>query len=78
MSKLDSGSGLLGTRRISLAQLKSDKCEFLKEIPQSQNTEILHKLHCDGIYIDDPEVNSKFTDVNIQKLEERLLKNGLV
>ena len=33
-------------------------------------------MRLDGIYVDDPEVIQKFTDVNVQKLEERLLKNG--
>jgi hypothetical protein len=37
---------------------------------------MLHKLALDGIYIDDPEVHQKFTDINVQKLEERLLNNG--
>lgn len=37
---------------------------------------MLHKLAMDGIYTDDPEVHQKFTDINVQKLEERLLNNG--
>jgi len=37
---------------------------------------MLENLRLDGIYVDDPEVHQKFTDINVQKLEERLLKNG--
>ena len=37
---------------------------------------MLENLRLDGIFVDDPEVYQKFTDINVQKLEERLLKNG--
>ncbi len=37
---------------------------------------MLNNLRLDGIYVDDPEVFQKFTDINVQKLEERLLRNG--
>ena len=33
-------------------------------------------LRDDGLYVEDPDVVQKFTDINTQKLEERLLKNG--
>ena len=36
---------------------------------------MLRYLSMDGIYVDDPEVHQKFTDANVQKLEERLLNN---
>jgi hypothetical protein len=65
MRKLKSGSGLLGTTRINLAEQKQQVCGLTKDINLGHNNEILHKLHADGIYIDDPEVNSKFTDINI-------------
>ena len=35
-------------------------------------------MELDGVYIDDPEVQQKFDDFNVQKLEERLLNNGSV
>ena len=76
MKKLDSGSGLIGTNRISLEQLKQEVCGVNIANPLEYNTEILTKLSMDGVYTDDPEVHSKFTDINIQKFEERLLKNG--
>jgi hypothetical protein len=38
---------------------------------------MLGKLAFDGVYVDDPEVNSKFNDINVQKLEERLLNNNM-
>ena len=37
---------------------------------------MLEHMKKDGIYVDDPDVIQKFTDINTQKLEERLLKNG--
>ena len=45
------------------------------ERPLTSN-DFLRKLEQDGVYVDDPEVYQKFTDINVQKLEERLLKNG--
>lgn len=43
---------------------------------------MLEKLRIDGVYVDDPQVYQKFTDINMQKLEERILReipfnNGL-
>lgn len=75
MTQLKSGSGLLGTGRVSLEQEKRTVCQVQSEKPMYLNTEILSKLREDGVYVDDPEVHQKFTDINIQKLEERLL-NG--
>ena len=37
---------------------------------------MLDYLEMDGIYVDDPEVNQKFSDVNVIRLEERLLNNN--
>lgn len=37
---------------------------------------MIKHLAQDGIYVDDPEVQQKFTDINVQKLEERLLRKG--
>ena len=37
---------------------------------------MLQLLQDDGVYTDDPEINQKFTDTNVQKLEERLLNNN--
>ena len=79
MSKLKSGGGPLGTRRIrELEVQKRAVCQknLTNDKAINYNDEILHKLHTDGIYTDDPEVHSKFTDINVQKLEERLLNNG--
>lgn len=45
------------------------------ERPLTSN-DFLRKLEQDGVYVDDPEVYQKFTDINVQKLEERLLNNG--
>ena len=76
MSKLESGGGLLGLQHISLEQRKRDLCKIQFEKPMYKNNVILEKLRMDGVYVDDPEVYQKFTDVNVQKLEERLLNGG--
>ena len=34
---------------------------------------MMKKQEEDGIYVDDPEVRAKYTDINVLKLEERLL-----
>ena len=36
----------------------------------------MEKLENDGIYVLDPEVQNKYKDINVQKLEERLLQNN--
>ena len=36
-------------------------------------SEMMKKQEEDGIYVDDPEVRAKYTDINVLKLEERLL-----
>ena len=35
---------------------------------------MLQKLRQDGVYVDDPQIYQKFTDINMQKLEERILR----
>lgn len=76
MGKLESGSGLLGISRINLEQRKREVCKLQHQRPIGYDHTILDKMANDGIYIDDPEIHSKFTDINVQKLEERLLNNG--
>lgn len=45
---------------------------------QRENTGsvIIEKMFKDGLYVDDPQVLQKYTSINIQKLEERLLREG--
>jgi hypothetical protein len=64
MAKLEAGGGLLGTTRINL---KDKKASVLKLDPKdiTSGNDILQRLAQDGVYIDDPEVYSKFNDVNI-------------
>lgn len=77
MGKLESGGGLLGTTRVNLEPKKREVCKLTYDkAHDSTGKDILHKLALDGLYIDDPEVHSKYTDVNVQKLEERLLNSG--
>ena len=75
LAKLESGAGLLGLRMINLEQKKREVCGVTLEKPLTSN-DFLTKLEQDGVYVDDPEVYQKFTDINVQKLEERLLNNG--
>jgi len=76
MKKLEAGSGPLGLGRINLEQQKREVCNLQYERPVDGSKNMLHKLAMYGIYVDDPEVPSKFTDINVQKLEERLLNSG--
>lgn len=76
MQSLVAGSGIFGTTLIDLETLKREKCDIPQGKKLHKNQEMLENLRLDGIYVDDPEVAGKFTDINVQKLEERLLKNG--
>ena len=59
-------------RRIFLEEkiglLNLDKTKTLRD------NQILDKLRIDGVYVDDPQTHQKFTDINVQKLEERILR----
>ena len=76
MQKLKAGSGLFGTRLVDLDELKRAHVAIPAEKKLQKNREILDNMRLDGIYVDDPEIYGKFTDINVQKLEERLLNNG--
>ena len=76
MQKLKAGSGLFGTRLVDLDELKRAHVAIPAEKKLQKNREILNNMRLDGIYVDDPEIYGKFTDINVQKLEERLLNNG--
>ena len=69
---LRAGGGPLGITRIILDEkvilLNLDKAKTLT------NDQMLDKLRVDGVYVDDPQIYQKFTDINMQKLEERILR----
>ena len=71
MDQLKSGGGVLGLSRIILEEkitkLGLDKSKTLS------NDQMLEKLRRDGVYVDDPQIYQKFTDINMQKLEERII-----
>ena len=71
MDQLKSGGGVLGLSRIILEEkitkLGLDKGKTLS------NDQMLEKLRRDGVYVDDPQIYQKFTDINMQKLEERII-----
>jgi hypothetical protein len=60
--------------------LSEQKKHHLTDVPQNytfeSNEKIMTNLAKDGIYVHDPEVAFKYKDINVQKLEERLLNNG--
>ena len=76
MQPLRAGSGLFGTGLVDLEDLKRQKCNIHAEQKLTKNAAMLKAMGVDGIYVEDPDVIQKFTDINTQKLEERLLKNG--
>lgn len=76
MGKLEAGSGPLGTGLIDLEPRKREICRLDQNKPLHHNKDILDKLRLDGVYVEDPEVKQKYNDINVQKLEERLLNNG--
>ena len=71
MDQLKSGGGVLGLRRIILEE-KITKLGLDKNKTLS-NDQMLEKLRRDGVYVDDPQIYQKFTDINMQKLEERII-----
>jgi hypothetical protein len=75
MTTLEAGGGPLGMMMIDLSERKREICA-IDEGKVPKHKEMLSKLKADGIYVDDPEVNQKFNDINVQKLEERLLNNN--
>jgi len=77
MTHLEAGSGPFGTMMIDLEPRKKEVCGLKAETTLPKHKDMLKKLQFDGVYVDDPEVNQKFNDINVQKLEERLLNNGL-
>lgn len=62
---------------VDLEQKKREVCQIAGETHIPKHRDMLQKLHNDGVYVDDPEVSQKFNDVNVQKLEERLLNNKM-
>lgn len=76
MVRLRAGGGPLGGSLVDLEDLKRSTCKIETAGHLTKNWQMLGLLREDGVYVDDPEVSQKFSDVNVQKLEERLLLNG--
>ena len=71
------GGGPFGNMMLNLGQLKTEKLPNLsgdQKFPP--NSDIFKRKQLDGIYVDDPEVVQKFKELNVQRLEERLMENG--
>ena len=75
MKPIEAGAGLFGLSKINLAGKKKEICDHnvAKDLPQ--NDLLLKKLVDDGLFIDSSTM-FKNKDINVQKLEERLLNNG--
>lgn len=69
------GAGLLGLRKIDLKDRKMNICGIDDKKALPQNDELIKFLQTDGIFID-PSLMFKNKDINVQKLEERLLNSG--
>lgn len=65
MQHLKAGSGLFGTRLVQLDELKRAHVNIPPEKKLQRNKEMLENMRLDGIYVDDPEVHGKFTDINV-------------
>lgn len=78
MIQLESGGGLLGTSKIDLHQRKIDAVDFIKKerarkLPTEK--EFISLLQNDGLFVDSALI-FKNKDINVQKLEERLINAG--
>lgn len=75
MHQLNSGSGLLGMRKINLDQEKKKflKIDNKKQLPQDDT--LIRLLQVDGLFVDQTMM-FRNKDINVQKLEERLLNSG--
>ena len=72
---LDVGSGFFGTNKIDLMKRKVETCKIDSKKKLPQNDELIELLYSDGLYIDG-SLMFKNKDINVQKLEERLLNTG--
>ena len=73
---MKAGSGLLGKTKINLAEEKKKILELASDQkPLPQDEALLNSLKSDGCFVDSA-ILFKNKDINIQKLEERLLNCG--
>ena len=77
MGKLEAGGGLCGTRFIDLEEKKRQLLGIVADKKLVSGEKFMDRAEIDGVYVDDPDITAKFNDSNVQKLEERLLNNGL-
>jgi len=79
LAPIQSGAGLFGLSKIDMLSNKAnilkkegENVDAFKKLPQ--NNELLQELERDGVFVDSSQL-FKNKDINVQKLEERLL-NG--
>ena len=72
LKPIESGGGIFGVTKIDLNE-KKKKVLDIKDIPQGDA--LIDLLQADGIFVD-RALEYKSQDINVQKLEERLLNNG--
>jgi hypothetical protein len=75
LKPIEVGAGLGGTRKIDLLKRKQETCDIDTKKNLPQNDKLIELLYADGLYIDG-SLMFKSKDINVQKLEERLLNTG--
>lgn len=75
LKPLEAGTGIFGQSKIDLLKRKKDVCSINDQKKVPQNNELIDCLEADGIFIDS-QLMFKNKDINVQKLEERLLNSG--
>ena len=76
LAPIKSGSGIIGKTKINLAAEKKKILEQRKEQkPLPEDDMLINLLKEDGCFVDSA-ILFKNKDINIQKLEERLLNSG--
>jgi len=75
MKQLESGAGPFGTLKINLDAEKVRVCNIKKDKPMPQENHLISLLQDDGLFVDSHLI-FKNKDINVQKLEERLLNCG--
>lgn len=76
LAPIKSGSGIIGKTKINLAAEKKKILEQKNEQkPLPQDDVLIERLREDGCFVDSA-ILFKNKDINIQKLEERLLNSG--
>lgn len=64
MERLTAGGLPIGTTRVDLSAQKRKVLKLDKDKKFPTANQMLENLRSDGVYVDDPQVMQKFTDIN--------------